>query len=129
MKLVLDRIRVTSSDEALVGVIPVYGWLTMPNGECFATVERPWRNNTPFESCIPPGEYEIMKHESRRAIRLLGVPSRAGILIHVANWCRELHGCIAPGLGFNSTGGVMASRAAMDRLVLGWDGSGTILIS
>ena len=37
-----------------------FGRLYMPEFQCF-TIERPWLNNVPKESCIPEGEYGIRR--------------------------------------------------------------------
>ncbi len=104
----------------------------------FQTVERPWVYNpegpggTPFESCIPDGEYRLRSYvrpSGKKAFilsnELLGVyeqeedrPQLRGrylILIHPGNTVADVVGCIAPGL----TGGgnyVSDSRKAMLKL-------------
>ena len=65
------------------------------------TIELPWLGNEPFESCIPPGVYRAMLHDSPthgECLWLRSVPGRTEILMHVANGPSELDGCIAPGL-------------------------------
>lgn len=69
-----------------------------------SSLELPWKNNEDDVSCIPAGRYRMAWTMSprlkRNTWRLLDVPDRAGILIHVANFVSELRGCIAPGLFF-----------------------------
>jgi len=70
------------------------------NGETFCTLERPWLNNKPFMSCIPPGEYEVRWHKSPskgECWKLHGVPNRSEILIHVGNSVDDTEGCILVG--------------------------------
>lgn len=40
------------------------GILTMPSGREFYTLEQAWRNNRPFDSCIPDGVYLIEPYKS-----------------------------------------------------------------
>ena len=74
---------------------------------CYS-LERPWLNNKPFESCVPEGEYELKYHRYKGRLdtfALIGetvshFPSdkqRNLILIHPANQVHELQGCIATG--------------------------------
>lgn len=92
------------------------------------TVELPWRDNQKRISCIPEGTYYCRprysdKHENH--FILDDVPGRELILIHVANYTRELLGCIAPGLKHADIDSdrimdVTSSRAAMERIL--WHG-------
>ena len=74
------------------------------------TVERPWLSNKPFESCIPPGIYELHEHESPKHGQCYALKNhdlgvgineedsiRWGCLIHIANWPSQVEGCIGPG--------------------------------
>jgi hypothetical protein len=76
---------------------------------CFS-MEREWRNNQPNVSCVPEGQYALIEHYSPsfgETYALLnhdlgvgvypGESHRSLILIHKANWVRQLEGCIAPG--------------------------------
>jgi hypothetical protein len=73
-----------------------------------------WNNNEPFKSCVPVGVYNLYPFSSPRyghtfALRneIIGVTpfktnfsdrtNRYAILLHSANWARQLQGCIAPG--------------------------------
>lgn len=70
----------------------LYGWVTL---------ERPDLNNQQGISCIPAGLYDIelkySPHFKRIMPHLINVPNREGILIHWANWPKQLEGCIAVG--------------------------------
>jgi|TARA_R110000824_G_scaffold340920_1_gene527398 hypothetical protein len=85
------------------------------------TVERPWLDNAPNISCIPTGEYAMEKVTSPRfgpgTLEIMDVPGRTHILIHAANWSKQLEGCIAPGRGlFAHLEGVTNSKNALREL-------------
>lgn len=64
------------------------------------TLELPWKNNTPQKSCIPASSYQVVKRESPKYgdhFHILDVPNRSYILIHAANYVRQLLGCVAVG--------------------------------
>lgn len=87
------------------------GVLVMPSGRELFTLEQAWRNNKPFESCIPDGAYLIEPYDSPKFGRVYIVSGgmvskfptpkqhRWGILFHAANRVSELQGCIALGMG------------------------------
>lgn len=83
----------------------------------FYTIERPWLDNKPFESCIPLGEYNLKWQESPKfdwCYEVESVEGRTHILLHVANYPTDVVGCI--GLGLSLMGDRIAvgnSRAAM----------------
>jgi len=65
------------------------------------TLELPWRDNKKNVSCIPAGIYPIrpiIRPNGDWALLLENVKNRTAILIHVANYAREIKGCIAVGL-------------------------------
>ena len=77
------------------------------NGEIFFngrlmmySIELPWKENRAGVSCIPEGNYELLKRYSPkfgRHLEVMNVPQRKYILIHPANNAlQELKGCIAP---------------------------------
>lgn len=90
------------------------------------SVERPWENNQPFISCIPVGVYKIRPtmyyggdgpggKKDYPAYKILSVPNRTHIKIHIANTMDDLFGCIAFGkhLGFiDKRWAVVESRLA-----------------
>ena len=98
----------------------VMGRLLFGGDEVY-TVERPWRCNKPFESCIPDGEYALRPYSSPKyphVWEVCDVPGRTHILIHVANKPEELAGCIAPGMRSRLPGsvGVDSSRVACSKV-------------
>jgi len=115
-----------------------------------ATIERPWvpsptcKGGKKGESCVPLGTYDLVLHKSLKhgktwalvnheldVVRFEGEDGdpdedRATCLIHVANYARELQGCIAPGIAHQRQGNeymVTSSRKAMEilRSVLPWE--------
>ncbi|HMR89730.1 MAG TPA: DUF5675 family protein [Saprospiraceae bacterium] len=89
------------------------------------TLELPWLNNKRRESCIPTGTYEVIRRTSPKYgehFHILNVPDRDAILIHNANYVRELKGCIAPGVNHTDIDGdglrdVTSSKATMKLLL------------
>jgi hypothetical protein len=77
-----------------------FGRLIIPEFVCF-TVERPWMDNKPRESCIPEGHYRLRLGEYHRggypAYEVMDVPDRSLIKIHIGNTIDDVVGCIAPG--------------------------------
>ena len=69
------------------------------------TIERPWKDNERRISCLPIGTYSLTTKEYGRfydryklPIPILGnTEPRSEILIHPANYARELAGCIGVG--------------------------------
>ena len=83
-----------------------FGELTSDCGFHCYTVERPWLNNKPWESCVPEASYECQPFDGNRfkgVVELTNVPDRSHILIHAAHWPKELHGCIGLGNGWEIT--------------------------
>lgn len=65
------------------------------------SLERGWQDNKKNISCVPAGEYKL-KHEysgkfKKKLWELYGVPGRSECKFHVANFWRQLNGCIALG--------------------------------
>ena len=87
------------------------GTLSIDGCQKCVTLERPWKKNEARVSCIPEGTYEIeLKHYGRwhkqwqeqdwykGVLILKDTEPRSEILIHTANYSRQLNGCIAPGV-------------------------------
>lgn len=92
--------RTLKSDKETLGV------LSVDNFVC-KTLELPWKDNANSISCFTPGKY-ICKYTKSASFskahgkdiytyEITGVPGRAGIRIHSANFVSELRGCIALG--------------------------------
>jgi hypothetical protein len=92
--------------------------------ECF-TLELPWKDNQRRVSCIPEGTYKAVKHRSPKfgeSVWIQNVPNRSEILIHPANYVRQLLGCIAPGDSLRDIDGdglddVTNSRNTMNKIL------------
>ncbi len=97
------------------------GRLTVDDDNVFYTIEKPWLNNEPFQSCIPQGHYPCMRYSSAKypdTFEVCNVPDRSQILFHVANWSDDVQGCIGLGLRMMSERyGVAHSRSAMQRFM------------
>lgn len=96
----------------------VFGKLIFPEFECF-TVERPWLDNKPRDSCIPEGRYKLKLGMYNRggypAYEVMDVPNRSLIKIHIGNTIDDIVGCIATGkaLGYlERKWGVTSSKKA-----------------
>lgn len=65
------------------------------------TLELPWKENKSKVSCIPPGTYtakfEYSNAFKQKLFELKGVSDRSEIKIHVANFAKQLLGCIGVG--------------------------------
>ena len=113
--------RIISSDEGVLGLLHI-------NGKPLSvTLERPWKDNKAWESCLPFGIYPLTRLDKSKAFKyphylLEDVPSRTFIKIHVANYPSELHGCIGVGSYFaNGAIAVSKSRVAMDHVMWALD--------
>ena len=84
------------------------------------TIELPWKNNERRVSCIPEGEYFIVKRYSPKFkwhLHVVDVPNRSFILFHPANNAlKELNGCIAPVTKLTGPGLGLLSRKAFEKL-------------
>lgn len=78
------------------------GVLLLNRVKLCATIELPWRNNEPLISCIPEGEYRLIKRYSpgfKWHLQLMEVPGRESVCLcpaDEAGGVKELKGCIAP---------------------------------
>jgi hypothetical protein len=82
------------------------------------TLELPWRNNEPSNSCVPLGKYDLIEYDSpshgptwclrNPDLKVMGrdilssdqvaAGYRSMCELHSANWSRQLLGCIALGM-------------------------------
>ena len=88
------------------------------------TIERPWLDNVPFKSCVPPDEYTLEPHVSPRfghCLKITGCePARTHCLFHPANVVENVTGCVGPGRRRGDLHGepaVIDSRSAMNELL------------
>lgn len=115
---ILNLIRHTYHPEATMGEIKIGAY-------SFQTIEKPWKNNEAWNSCIPEGVYTCSPYSSDKypnVYEITDVPDRTHILFHKGNYSKNVSGCIAIGTGVN---GLMVTDSvdAMDsfRRLLGSD--------
>lgn len=74
-------------------------------------MEREWKDNEPFKSCIPEGHYTcvIDKTGKWQYFRVKNVPNRDFIEGHPAMFPHELQGCMA----YGETTGEIGGKAAL----------------
>lgn len=94
----------------------------------FVTVELPWKDNQRRISCIPEGEYKLVKNKNPEHIKkfgnhfdILNVPDRDGIKIHCGNYYTQILGCVLPGKSLVDINGdgepdVNYTRIVLDKL-------------
>jgi len=118
---IITLTRIISTDEGVLGLLH-------KNGKPISvTLERPWKDNLAWESCIPFGLYPLTRLDKSKAFKyphylIEDVPKRTFIKIHVANYPSELHGCIGVGSYFaNGAIAVSKSRVAMDHVMWSLD--------
>ncbi len=133
-KIILQR-EFAANDKVTFGKMK-FDWLSeYPD---IYTIELPWKNNQINISCIPQGLYNCIPHNSidhPNTWRLLNVPNRESILIHIGNYATsyiknglekssDTKGCILPGFGLDEeTPMVQNSTKAMKYLhkIIGTD--------
>ena len=93
MRWLIDR---TYLDDGVIG-----NFYDENNQWMFHSIERPWLNNQPSISCIPAGIYICQFGYYNRGgydcYDVLNVADRTYIKIHIANWPRNVKGCIGIG--------------------------------
>ena len=94
------------------------------------SIELPYNGNRKNVSCIPEGEYWVIRHkrdDGTEVFLLLDVPGREAIEIHIGNYVAggkiDTRGCILPGNYFsdlNEDGyvDITDSKSAMNTLLL-----------
>ena len=87
-------------DKASLGTLYVYDEF---KNQLFKSesLERGWINNENMISCVPQGcyplKYEYSDKFKKKLWELKNVPNRSECKIHVANYWKQLNGCISPG--------------------------------
>lgn len=75
------------------------------------TLELPYKDNKNKISCIPKGEYKVVKRKTKYSrfkyehLHILDVPNRDYILIHGGNYYKQIEGCILVGNRFKDING------------------------
>jgi len=91
----------------------------------FKTMELEEDKNQRRDDCIPSGIYPFVKHKSPKfgeCLWIKNVPNRSEILMHPANFSRQLLGCIAPGKSHKDIDGdglkdVTSSKSTMKEIL------------
>lgn len=115
--------RIASDESQILGILTIYDDRGFPFYEV-RTLELPDKDNQRRISCIPEGEYQVVKRHSDKYgdhFHILDVPNRDYILIHSANYVRQLLGCVAVGFAHTDIDGdglrdVTSSRKALKAL-------------
>ncbi len=104
----------------------VFGILEANNFRCY-TLERPYKDNLTFVSCIPCGEYKLKKGTfyaggGYENYEIVYVEGRTNIEIHAGNVMTDSKGCILLGLKLGHDGLILKiedgySRQAIDGFV------------
>lgn len=106
--------RTTQNDVCSMGILS--------NDVAFSvkTIELPWRDNQDFISCIPAAIYVCRRSFYHRGgyevFEIVNVPNRDDIKIHVANFPKDVLGCIGVGMEFGENM-VTRSREAFGRFM------------
>ena len=99
-KLVIERFRTqVAPDKQTLGTLFVIDSKNKVTYKCF-TLELPNLNNKQKVSCIPTGEYTVVKRNSPKYgdhFHILDVPNRSFILIHQGNYHTQIEGCVLVG--------------------------------
>jgi len=123
----MKLVRYAYFDDRVLGVLS-------HDGTEYYTIEKPCKENKPYVSCIPEGEYTLTRVDSPKfganMWEVSAVPDRTHILVHVANYSRDVVGCIGLGQGvFANLGGVSSSRAAVQQFYEQTEGIGQMSLT
>lgn len=119
MKLIITRLQ--DSDKA-----QTLGEFTIEGSDFKGkTMELEYNDNKKRISCIPAGTYTVVKRTSPKYglhFHITNVPNRDFILIHSANYSRQLLGCIGVGESFvdldkDGLKDITNSKATLKKLV------------
>jgi len=99
--------RIFHSPFQTLGIWTIFDDRDFPFWEC-RTLELPDKRNQKRISCIPEGIYTVVKRWSKTYgdhFHITDVEGRSYILVHNANFVRQLLGCIAVGLAHTDIDG------------------------
>lgn len=104
--------------------------VVMPVRDIGYTCELPYRSNEAYISCVPPGQYDLMRYRSQSkgevvvlqnhelGVTFSGPSQRTYIYMHVLNFPEQSEGCIGPGLDLHpERWGVIDSETAMNTIL------------
>lgn len=119
----LDLVRTYLPEETL-------GFLTIQDtAQQFFTIEKPWRSNVPFLSCVPEGSYFLEYHNTRKYPETWAIVgntvshqqadgyARYACVFHTANLADQVEGCVGPGLGAQYLQGSVATFRSGDAMI------------
>lgn len=95
------------------------GTIDFENRPFAQTLEKPWKDNKPFISCIPEGEYlckRIISPKFGDTFQIMDVLNRSFVLIHFGNIPEDTEGCLIIGESFGKVKGeygVISSRTVV----------------
>jgi len=125
----VDALKTVEIERFCYSSFGTFGDIKLPDGSELASVEQVWLENKKSVSCIPVGEYVCRRRMYHRggyeAFEILDVKNRKYILFHVANWPRQVKGCIGVCETHGSIAGQWAginSRQAFDHFMRSMDG-------
>lgn len=95
------------------------GKLVYPDDSYTYTLERAWKNNEPFISCIPNGIYKVLPDFTGRFkyFKVDNVQNRSDIEFHAVAHYNQLQGCIAPCERVTSEGYAIGCENALQKLL------------
>jgi hypothetical protein len=122
MKAILTR--ALSQDKQTLGKLELYNESNTKVFEC-KTLELPWLDNKKQKSCIPKGNYTVVRRKSPKYgshFHVTNVVNRDMILIHSGNYFTDILGCILVGDSFkeiNHDGyaDIINSKVTLSKLV------------
>jgi hypothetical protein len=103
------------------GQMVTFGKLYLTGKYLCETLELPWKDNQRKISCIPTGEYRLLKRHSPKFghhYHLQEVPGRSLILIHTGNTAKDIEGCILVGKRTGHLNGLEAVLSSKDAMAL-----------
>ena len=122
--------RIVSNADGTFGVL-----LDMSGTIPFAlTLEDKWKDNAPFESCIPSGVYDCKRIHSLKfgeTFEVVKVVNRTNILFHAGNIDEDTQGCILIGEEFGELYGktaILSSRRGFNEFMERLNGHAEFLL-
>ena len=98
LKIITIRRFVPENMDAMYGIM-----LDEMKSPIAVTLEKPWKQNAPFISCISTGEYTCKRYSSEKyknVWQICDVNGRDLVLIHWGNFLKDTQGCILVGEKF-----------------------------
>ena len=95
------------------------GIFRIPNGNTVYSLERPWRDNLPYISCIPEGDYLVLRdrYGKHQWWSVKNVPNRTFIELHEATYVDQLEGCVSLGMERREDGALLRCKEALEKLL------------